>query len=526
MGAGLGRRAALIASVMALALAPASARAAPASPTVDPFYVAPPSLASAGPGAILRSRKVDVTLGPAPLTGVNYSAYQLLYRSNDATGQAIANVTTIIVPDGAAPAGGRQLLSVNDAEDSVDPNCAPSYQLQTGEQQNGNLEAETSLAANQLALGRDLVIPDAEGPKSEYIVTGMEGHATLDSIRAAERFPAAQLAGAGTAVGLIGYSGGGHVTAAANELAPAYAPELNIVGVAGGGVPVGNRETFAYLDGSVGTGVLMATSIALDHAFPQMNLFAYLNAKGKAFAQQVSTGCATSVFAAPYAHYDDWTTVPDAVDLPQVAEVIATNSLGHAAPTAPTFYYNAINDELITIKALDKLVAYYCANGSRIDYFRDPAGFEHIQGVADFFPLALNYLTGRFNGDAVPNTCGPVPPAPQRGATGAGSGGARSPTHASCLSVRFITLHPRVPPGVRERRLMVFVNGRAVSRTGRRSRVRISLVGRPRQTVTIDVLIIGSRHGRAIRADDRRVFHTCMRARARRARTHSTSQPK
>jgi Secretory lipase len=478
------------------------------SPTVDPFYAAPAALASYPPGAILRSRQVDVQLGPAPLTALAAKAYQLLYRTNDARGVPVANVTTIIVPNDPPPGGGRQLISVNDAEDSVDPNCAPSYQLQTGEQSNGNLAVETSLASAQLGLGRDLVVPDAEGPKSEYIVTGMEGHATLDSIRAVERFPPAQLHGAATPVGLIGYSGGAHVTAAASELQPRYAPELDIVGIAAGGVPVGNRETVDYLDGSVGAGVLMATSIALDRAFPELDLYSYLNAKGKAFAQQVSTGCASSVFAAPFAHFSDWTTVPHVFDSAVVARVIADNALGHATPTAPTFFYNGVHDELITIKALDKLVAYYCDNGARIDYFRDPAGLEHIQGVADFYPLALSYLADRFNGDDVPNSCGP---AGSHAATGGSQASGRTPARA-CVSARVVVVRARIPSGVSVRRIIVSVAGRIIKVANRSRALHISLAGRPNGSVSVEVRIIGRLHRRAVTLRQRHVYRTCQRS--------------
>jgi hypothetical protein len=453
---------------------------------------------------------VAVSLGPVPVTGTASTAYQLLYRTNDATGQPVANVTTVIVPSGTPPAGGRQVISVNDAEDSIDSNCAPSYQLQNGEQGNGNLQAETSLAAPQLALGRDLVIPDAEGPKSEYIVTGMEGHATLDSIRAVERFPASQLGGVATPVGLIGYSGGAHVTAAAGELQSGYAPELNIVGVAAGGVPVGDRETVAYLDGSVGAGVLMATSIALDRAYPNLNLDSLLNAKGKAFAKQVSTGCATSVFAAPFAHMDDWTTVRDAVDLPRVARIIATNALGHGYPTAPTFFYNGVHDELITIAALDKLVARYCDRGARMDYFRDPAGAEHIQGVADFYPLALSYLTGRFTGDPVPNTCGP--PGPKRAPTSPSSGHRPATGRGQaprCPVGGTIVVRPRVPRGLTVRRIVVRIGGRVVRVVHRSGPIRMDLPAGGPGRVRIDLRIVGRRHHRTRTTHQRRIVTRC-----------------
>ena len=397
-----------VAVVGALLAASAGAAAGLASPTVDPFYAAPAHLAGDAPGTVLRWRSVHVDLGPVPLSGILTDAYQLLYRTTSATGRPVANVTTVLVPRLPPPPSGRQLLSVDDAEDSVDPNCAPSYELRNGELAEGgaaNLAAETTLASSQLALGREVVIPDAEGPQSEYIVTGMEGHATLDSIRAAEQFAPDGLDGARTEVGLIGYSGGGHVTAAADELAPTYAPELNIVGVAAGGVPVGNLASVEYLNGSVGAGALMAVSIAMNRAYPAMHLYRYLNPAGLAFARKVSTGCASAIFAAPFAHISQWTKVPNVFTEPSIAKHIAINALGHHTPTAPTLIYNGIHDELITIKPLDALVAQYCTAGANIDYVRDPLGLEHIQGLVNFFVLAVPYLSARFGGDGVTDTC-------------------------------------------------------------------------------------------------------------------------
>jgi hypothetical protein len=369
-------------------------------------------LASYPPGTVLRTRQVTVELGAAPLTGSAATAYQLLYRTNDATGRAVANVTTVIVPSGAQPADGRQLVSLQDAEDSVDPGCAPSYQLQVGEMapngdNDGNLAVElSSIATAQLAQGRDVVIPDPEGPDSEYTVTGIAAHTTLDSIRAVEQFALAELGGVKTPVALAGYSGGALETAAANEAQPTYAPKLDIVAVTAGGVPPVNEENLQYLDGSVAAGVVMASAVGLDRAYPRLDLYALLNASGKAFAKQVSTGCATSVFAAPFTNYNSWTTGPNEFESARVERVIAENALGHATPTAPTFYYNAINDELVWIKPLDELVAKYCAHGAQIEYYRDPAGAEHIQGAANWGPLAQAFIDSRFAGAPLIDTCG------------------------------------------------------------------------------------------------------------------------
>jgi hypothetical protein len=171
-------------------------------------------------------------------------------------------------------------------------------------------------------------------------------------------------------------------------------------------VPPFNGENLQYLDGSVAAGAAMAAMIGIDRAYPQLDLYSLLNADGQSFAQEVLTGCATAVFDAPFTDYNSWTTVPSAFELPSVEHVIATNALGHAVPTAPTFYYNAVNDEIVWIKPLDQLVAYYCAHNAHIYYYRDPAAVDHIEGAANWVPLANAYIDDRFAGDLVPDTCG------------------------------------------------------------------------------------------------------------------------
>ena len=309
-----------------------SARTAQASsvlpPAADPFYVAPGNLASAAPGTVLRSRAVSVSLGvgveaegksvplaAVPLSSERFMAYQLLYRTNSATGQPVANVTTVMVPEGAAPTGGRKLVSLQDAEDSLDADCAPSYQLQVGEQapkrrqQLGPGARDVGgheLAGSWLRPRR----PGRRGTRLQWVVKGMAAHTVLDSIRAAERFGPAELGGAKTQVGLFGYSGGGFESAAADELQRAYAPKLNIVGVAAGGVPPANEQNLDWLNNSLVVGYAIGAAVGIDQAYPQMGLYSLLNATGQAVAKQVSAGCDTPGDTDPYANFNSWMTVP------------------------------------------------------------------------------------------------------------------------------------------------------------------------------------------------------------------------
>lgn len=388
------------------------ALAAPLPPKGNPFYKPPASLKSYKPGAIIRSRRVDVTLpGGVPVSSLGATSYQLLYRTTNATGRAVANVTTVIVPGGSRPAGGRELVSLQDAEDSLTSNCAPSYQLQVGEKDNENLELEFGAAApSQISAGRVLVIPDPEGERSEWLVRLVTARAVLDSIRAAERFAPAQLDGTRTPAALIGYSGGALETMAADELQRSYAPKLNVVGAAAGGTPVDNRQSFNYLETNA-SGVVMGAMLGLQRAYPRLRWSRLLNRYGRQVAATVSDGpgCATPAVS-EYEHVGNWTTTKNPLGVRRIARAIAANALGHTAPKAPTFLYISEHDELISLGDEDKLAARYCADGAKLDYYRDPTdypgGDDHVEAaLAGFIPRALGYLSDRFAGQAAPDTC-------------------------------------------------------------------------------------------------------------------------
>ncbi len=226
-----------------LALAtPALAAGGSTPPSHDPFYKPPHSLRSDRPGTILRWRRV--TLSPSNQLAAT-TVYQLLYRTTSATGAPIATVTTLLLP--SVPASGRRvLLSYQTAEDSLTTNCAPSYTMRGGNNGGSTQWAESQEITDGLAHGWDVVVPDYQGPRSEWAVGALEGRTTLDSIRAVERFAPAQLEGARTRVAMIGYSGGSIPTLWANALARRYAPEVHLVGAASGGNVPNPIENLGY----------------------------------------------------------------------------------------------------------------------------------------------------------------------------------------------------------------------------------------------------------------------------------------
>jgi len=399
----------------------ASSTAVP-PPSADPFYAPPAHLASYPPGTILRWRGVTIP-------GVsNYSAaYQLLYRTTNATGQPIATVTTLALPSNPAP-GRRDLISGFPAEDSLTTKCAPSYVLRTGQVSGVGDAGESQSVQSFLQYGWDVAFPDYEGPDSEWTVGLLEGHAALDGIRAVEHFAPAGLEGARTQVAMAGYSGGAIPTLWGASLAKSYAPELNIVAAASGGNVPNPIEDLAPLNGSPLFGTVIGVAVGVNRAFPELHLDSILNAKGRALAARDGAdgdGCGGLVTNAPFgtvAEYSNYPTPQALIALPNVRSVFAhENLIGRAAPAAPSLIVQSAQDELAITKPVDELVAADCAQGAVIDYQTPPG--EHVTGDEFFGQYTLPYIQDRFAGKPAPDTCPPRASKPTTTGGGGMTGG-------------------------------------------------------------------------------------------------------
>ena len=246
----------LLIALLAGSLAPlaASAGAAIPVPADDPFYKPPAGFASVPRGTMLRARNIQVTgLGvPIPM-----SAWQVLYRTENTRGRPIATVETIMVP--LAPwvgPGKRPLLSYQTAIDSLGTQCNPSYRFRTGTE-----KEEAAVLPGALAKGWAVAVSDYEGRRMAYTAGLLAARTVLDGVRATENFKPAGLAGRKTPVGFWGYSGGGQATAWTAEQQPRYFPNLNVKGIAEGGVPPNVKQVARQIDGGPFAGAHLAASV-------------------------------------------------------------------------------------------------------------------------------------------------------------------------------------------------------------------------------------------------------------------------
>ena len=242
-----------------------------------------------------------------------------------------------------------------------------------------------------------------------YGAAKLGGQLTLDGIRAAKNFDPLQLRN--SPVAMAGYSGGGMATAWAAALAPSYAPELNIVGSAQGGVPM-NLVKMGYLLGEdtphPAFGLVLAAAIGLGREYPdRMPVSENLTPQGTAMMNQVANSCTNDILAVGANHSAAEITANRSVfQDPEGRRVVEENSLElyPGIPRAPIFEWHSPTDVLIPVDAIDNSTRRYCAAGTPVQTLLTPSP-DHLSAALLGLPAALQWLNDRFAGLPAPSTC-------------------------------------------------------------------------------------------------------------------------
>ncbi|MFI9504437.1 lipase family protein [Nocardia sp. NPDC052566] len=371
-------------------------------PEQDPFYRTPEAIDRLQPGAIVRSRRVELALfGRVPQ---RISAWQLLYRSCDLHGTPEVAVTTVLLPWDADPTEPRPLVSFQCAIDAIASKCFPSYALRRGARAAGSIpQLELPLIASALARGWAVSVPDHEGIGGRFGAAREPGYRALDGIRACLGFtplglnPAAPIA-------LWGYSGGGLATMWAAELAAEYAPELDIVGAVAGS-PVGDpAAAFVRLNGGFFAGFAAVFTAGLCRAYPELDRM-LRERLSDAYLDMLAAAATSATFPLLYrfARRDiDKHTADGIAGLlahPELRRVLDDIRPGGRAPAMPLLILQGVPDEVIAVADVDAHVQRYLTAGARVHYLRDRTG-THLPLQFLGLPVMLDWLSDRF-GDRV-----------------------------------------------------------------------------------------------------------------------------
>jgi hypothetical protein len=412
-------RAITVAVVLLLVAAtPRVVASGPRLPANDPFYRYSGStpLKRIAPGTVLKHRTVRLALAPGLTTPVD--AEQLLYRTTGQRGEPTVTVTTVLVPTPTSvPASAlANIVEYLSFYDGLGSQCDPSFTLAGGDSGDATYQQEAQeealLIAWYLSQGDIVTVPDFEGTGLHWMAGRESGYAALDAIKATQAY--LRLEPATTKVGLSGYSGGSVAADWASELAPAYAPDLDIVGVAEGGIPADYLHHLAYIDGTDEySAAIPGELLGLSRAYG-IDLTKYLSPYGRTVVDEISDVCIASAFG----RYPGLTIAsimrPEYADLAHAepfAAVLRAQTMGTARthPRAPLFMavgnVDGIGDGAMVAADVEALARRYCAQGVAVLYQEYP-GASHIQAAAYFEPQTGPFLQARFAGLPFVSNCG------------------------------------------------------------------------------------------------------------------------
>nr|WP_067693963.1 lipase family protein [Nocardia jejuensis] len=394
-----------------------------AAPAPD-FYT-PPAQFDTTPGAIIRTADMPVLLAP-PSAAVEWPvpAQRVLYTSRLQDDSPVAVSGTYI--DSTRPwqgAGDRPTIVIAPGTVGQGTQCAPSLAFSTGLYADlgrlsvsANQEAISAVAWN--LLGARVFVTDYIGLGTPGVHTYAnrleEAHAVLDAARAAHNLSGS---GPGTPLALWGYSQGGGATAAAAELAPLYAPELNLKGTWSGAPPSDLTAVVRQIDGNlIGAAIGFAINGFLAR-YPELaqDIDKVITPAGRTLLDTVKTECVADIIAKqPFTKTSDLTVdgrplIEHLQDLPNAVKVIRDQRIGTLTPAGPVLMTSGINDDTIPYAQVRQLALDWCDKGATVTFrtnnlppiapgttFANHFGPELIDGFGT--NNAISYLLDRLAG--------------------------------------------------------------------------------------------------------------------------------
>lgn len=388
-----------------LALPAMPALAAPAPGPADlTFYTPPTAPGTAAHGELIWYRPATANLGAdAPLV----QAWNVMYHSTDALGAPNIVTGTVIVPAAAwSGSGARPVIAYAVGTHGLAPQCAPSRQLAAG------TDYEAANIAAAVRAGYAVLVSDnpgyTTGDTPTYLAGKAQGHAILDIFRAATQLPSSGVSSSAKAA-IWGYSQGGQTASWAGEVKSAYAPGLNLVGIAAGGTPADFITTANYLNGSTGASFLLQGVIGLSTQYPAgIPVDSLTNANGQAAIARGKSSCVfESLFEFMNDNISEYTvnnqTLGDLLMIPSVKQTLMAQNLGNSKVPVPLYQYHGKADEFIPISQHTALKKKYCSRFSNVTFDVFPS--EHIATQFQAAPHVLSWITDRVNGKYTLGTC-------------------------------------------------------------------------------------------------------------------------
>ncbi|MFC4372930.1 lipase family protein [Nocardia halotolerans] len=372
----------LVAGATAVAGVTTQAQESAAEP-VDSFYL-PPAQIPHEPGAIVKTAPMTLLATPPTEKGWPGSAQHVMYTSRLQNGDPVAVTGTFIEPPGPwLGAGPRPTVVIAPGTSGQGDRCAMSKAFSAG--MSVHTHPSLGVSANQelpssavwSELGARVLVTDYIGLGTPGIHTYANriesAHAVLDGARAANK-----LAGAGPETPLVlwGYSQGGGATAAATEMQPDYAPELNLKGTWAGGPVADLVAILEQIDGALIGGAIGFAVNGMLARYPELQsaIDKVISPAGRDMLATLSDACIADLITQhPFLKTSSLTVDGRSLtehlrELPEAAPVLAELRVGGLTPAAPVLITSGRNDDTVPYGQARALAEQWCDKGATVTF--------------------------------------------------------------------------------------------------------------------------------------------------------------
>jgi uncharacterized membrane protein HdeD (DUF308 family)/alpha-beta hydrolase superfamily lysophospholipase len=390
--------AAIAALAAAVVVGGASAAIHEGNPSVDAFYT-PPAQVPSQPGALLRSKPFTRTI---PSTAV---AWRILYTTTDTNGRPTVASGIVVAPKNPST-GPRPVIAWAHGTTGYVPACAPSLAndpLGSG----AFFNLDQVIANNWILVATDYIGLGTKGPQP-YLIGPGEAHSVLDAVRAAKQLPDIDMANQTV---VWGHSQGGNAALWTGQLAPSYAPDDHVIGVAAL-APASDLVGLVDNLNTVPGGAIFASYViaAYSATYPDVNFDTYIRPTARTIVKANAGRC----LASPEVFASIVTSL--LADKPIFSTDPATGPLGQrlrqntplAVIQAPLLLAQGDSDPLVKPAVQAAYAQQRCAlGGGPLDYKtypdRDHVGL--VQADSPLIPDLLAWTKDRLARQPAPTTC-------------------------------------------------------------------------------------------------------------------------
>ena len=328
------------------------------------------------------------------------AAWKIRYATLDQKGEPEEVTGIVVVPAGAAPTQGRDVVAWGRGTVGLAPVCAPSKTPKS-------MFENTPGVPEMLKRGYVVAAPDFADTDSNrphpYLVGLAEAHAMLDVVRAVAQMPEAH---ASRRYALWGESEGAHAALWSAKLAPSYAAGLDLVGIAADAPPTDLVKNFDMIT-SPGVRALItgyvADSWSKVYGIP---LSTFANGFGQTIIHQLAKDCTRFDIASAFTN----TTllilsnqVPHRLGaewLPRLQE----NSIAAIRLPAPLLLAQGGKDDVVMPPLTRMYAQDSCRLGDDVRLIWKPDE-GHLTITTSVMAPTIEWLADRFAGKTPPSDC-------------------------------------------------------------------------------------------------------------------------